>query len=113
MVETTEPQQRHNAATCAIVSLNLPISGCLLLKPEMSPVLVIVADVIGHQALQMALVEHDNVVEQIAAAAGNNAFGDAVLPGTAEHTAAVARRDSPTVNLGEHELNEMPPQTGA
>jgi hypothetical protein len=45
---------------------------------------VIVADVLIHEALQMPFIEHDHMVEQIAAAVSDPAFSDAILPRTAE-----------------------------
>jgi hypothetical protein len=48
----------------------------------MSSVLVKVADVMFHKALQMKFIENDHVVEQIPAAATNPALGNAVLPRT-------------------------------
>jgi len=43
-------------------------------------VLVIIADVLRKKSLQMVLVQSDNVVEHIAAAAFDPALGNAVLP---------------------------------
>jgi len=42
--------------------------------------LVIIADVLGKKSLQMVLVQSDNMVEHIAAAASDPALGNAVLP---------------------------------
>lgn len=41
----------------------------------MSPVIVVVTDVLVDQAFQMTLIEHDHMIE---------AFGNTVLPGTSE-----------------------------
>ena len=45
---------------------------------------MVIADVLVHQAFQMAFIESDNVVEQIAAAVADPTLGDTVLPRTAE-----------------------------
>ena len=45
---------------------------------------VVVLDVLAQQASQMILVEHDDVVEQLAADAPDEALGCPVLPGTSE-----------------------------
>jgi N-acyl-D-aspartate/D-glutamate deacylase len=50
----------------------------------MRSVVVVVADVLGHQALKMAFVEDDDVIEQVSAAVADEAFGNAVLPRAAE-----------------------------
>ena len=46
----------------------------------MGSVFVIVADVLAHESLEMPLVEHDAVIQQIPSAVANPAFGDAILP---------------------------------
>jgi hypothetical protein len=48
----------------------------------MRSVLVVIADVLIHQTFQMAFVENDYMVEQIATAVANPALGDTVLPRT-------------------------------
>jgi hypothetical protein len=50
----------------------------------MRSILEMVADVFVHQALEMALVLYDHVIEQFAAAAADESLGDAVLPRTLE-----------------------------
>jgi len=45
---------------------------------------MIVADILTHQALQMAFIENDDMVEQIAAAVADEPFSNTVLPRTAE-----------------------------
>ena len=53
----------------------------------MSAVVVVVTDVLVHEPLQMALVEHDHMIEQIAAAVADEALGNAVLPRAFERSA--------------------------
>ena len=55
---------------------------CSLPESQMRPVFVIVADVLGEQALQMAIIERDDVIQQIAAATLDPTFRHAILPGT-------------------------------
>ena len=45
---------------------------------------MVVADVFGHETLEMPLVEHNHVIEQIPAAVADKALGDTVLPRIAE-----------------------------
>ena len=47
----------------------------------MSAVVVVIAKVVSKKSLQMAFVESDDVIEQIAAAASHPALGNPVLPG--------------------------------
>jgi hypothetical protein len=46
----------------------------------MRPVFVVIADVLAHEAFEMALVQDDHLVKRITAAAAKEALGDAVLP---------------------------------
>lgn len=48
----------------------------------MSAVVVVIVNVVSKKSLQMAFVESDDVVEQIAATASHPALGNPVLPGT-------------------------------
>ena len=58
-----------------------PASRRLLVQPEVGSVVVIIGNVLREQSLQMALIQGDHVVQQVAAAASDPTFGDAVLPG--------------------------------
>ena len=50
----------------------------------MLSVLVVVTDLLAHQAFQMAFVENDDMVEQVAAAVAGPSLRDTVLPWTPE-----------------------------
>src|ERR1022692_4720386 len=50
----------------------------------MCPVVVVVADILVHQTLEVPFIERNNVIEQVPAAATDEALGDSVLPWTAE-----------------------------
>ena len=50
----------------------------------MRPVLVIIADVITHEAFQMLFVEYDHMIEQFAPTASDEPFRDAILPRASE-----------------------------
>jgi len=65
---------------CRIL-FSLSLSRGFLAQPEMRPVLVVVADVLGHQSFQMALIQDDDMIKQIAAAVSDKASCDTVLPG--------------------------------
>src|ERR1022692_3243308 len=59
-----------------------PASRRLLIQPEVGSVVVIIGNVLGEESLQMALIQRDHVVEQVAAAASDPTLGDTILPGT-------------------------------
>src|SRR5664280_895588 len=58
-----------------------PGSRRLLLQPEVSSVVVIIGNVLGEESLQMALIQGDYVVEQVAAAASDPTLGDPIGEG--------------------------------
>ena len=59
-----------------------PVIGRLFPEAEVGSVFLVIADVLRQQAFQMALVQGDDMVQQIAPATLHPAFGCAVLPGT-------------------------------
>src|SRR5271170_3286539 len=77
--------RRGNDLRMHLSSLHrLSASRRLLVQSKMRTVIVEVANVFVHKALQVAFIQHDHMVEQIAAAGANPTFGHTVLPGTAE-----------------------------
>lgn len=50
----------------------------------MLPVLVIIADVITHEAFQMLFVDYDHMIEQFAPTASDEPFRNVVLPRASE-----------------------------
>ena len=87
MMKTAQPRHGNDFAVRVGVVPFLPAGGCALCQSEVRPVVMVVSDVLLHESFQMALVEHDDMVEEIAAASANPAFGHAVLPGTANGSA--------------------------
>ena len=49
-------------------------------QAEVRAIVVVVRDVLAEQAQQMTVVEHDDMVEELAPDAADPTFGDAVLP---------------------------------
>ena len=84
MMQAIKPRYRYDSATGIGTLLCLTTVRSSLLQREVRPVIVVVADVLAHQSLQMPFVEHDHMVEQIATAIPNPAFGNAILPRTAK-----------------------------
>src|SRR5437868_2121350 len=62
----------HDRSTCWRV----------LRKSQMRPVLVIVEHILGHQTLQMPLIQDDDVIQQVPSATADPALSNAVLPWT-------------------------------
>src|ERR1017187_1229096 len=56
----------------------------VLPKSEMSPVLVVVTDVLIQQPSQMFLIQHDHMIQEISMYTAHPALGNSVLPRTAE-----------------------------
>ena len=63
--------------TRSVVRRSLP-------KPQVRPVFLVVADVIGQKPLQVLFIERDHVVQQIAPTTLDPALGYTVLPRTRE-----------------------------
>src|SRR5664279_2143068 len=63
-------------------------NGCVLPKPEMSSVFVIVEQIQRHQTFKMPLIQNDHVVKQVAPATSNPALRNSVLPWTAKGSAS-------------------------
>jgi hypothetical protein len=80
MMRAAEPRHGNYLRIDRRSHLDFPASESFLVQTEMSPIVMIVANVLIHQAFQMVFIDHDQMVEQIAAAAPNEAFGHTVLP---------------------------------
>ena len=50
----------------------------------MCPVVMVVADILGHESFEVSFVKDDDMIEQVSPAVANEAFCDAVLPRAAE-----------------------------
>ena len=48
----------------------------------MGSILMVVADVLGHEPFQVSLVQDNHVIEQVSSATTDPTFRDPVLPGT-------------------------------
>ena len=67
MMQATKPWHGDDLAACIMIDLGFTPRRRSLCQSEMRSVLVVIADVLRHQAFQMLFVEHNDVVEQIAA----------------------------------------------
>ena len=61
MMQAPEPGHGYDPATCIRICRGDSTLGRLLLQCEMCPVVVVITDVLTHQAFQMGLVEHDHM----------------------------------------------------
>ena len=80
-MQTAEPWHGNNFAACTRCLRRQPSCRSLFLQPEVRPVIMVIADVLVHQALQVAFIENDYVIEQIPAATANESLRHAILPG--------------------------------
>ena len=81
-MQATQSWHSNNPAKGIGVGFLLAASRRFLRQTKMRSVLVEVFDVVAHQSLEMTFVEHDHMIEQIAAAASDEALGNTVLPWT-------------------------------
>src|ERR1039458_8812197 len=82
VIAVMQPAHALLANHCTVFQRACPASRRLLLQPEVGSVVVIIGNVLGEESLQMALIQGDHVVEQVAAAASDPTLGDPILPGT-------------------------------
>ena len=81
MVQPTQASPRGYLTTACRTS---PAKWCLLLKPEVRSVVMIIGEVFKKESLQMALVQSNDVVEQLPSAAAHPALSNTVLPRAAD-----------------------------
>ena len=82
VIAVMQPAHALLANHCTLFQRACPANRRLLIQPEVGSVVVIIGNVLGEESLQMALIQGDYVVEQVAAAASDPTLGDPILPGT-------------------------------
>src|SRR5664280_930866 len=82
VIAVMQPAHALLANHCTVFQRACPASRRLLVQPQVGSVVVIIGNVLGEESLQMALIQRDHVVEQLAAAASDPTLGDPILPGT-------------------------------
>jgi len=65
MMQAAESRHRDDFSSDRLAFCRFSACRSLLPQPEMSPVLMVVADVFIDEPFQVAFTEHDHVVEQI------------------------------------------------
>src|SRR6266850_1894422 len=88
MVQPAESRQGLNLACTHTADFCRPTCWRVLREPKMRPVLVIVVQVRRHQPFEMALIQDNHVVKQVASATSHPALSNTVLPRTAKGRAS-------------------------
>ena len=83
-MESTESRQRDDLVREWRHRRGNSTAGRVLPQSEMSPVFVVIADIVSQQPSQVSLVQNDHMIEQVPTHTSNPALGDAILPGTAK-----------------------------
>src|SRR6202035_4290856 len=97
MVESAESRQGLNLAFTRRADFRRPTCWRVLRESKMSPVLVIVEQVGRHRPFEMALIQDDHVVKQVALATSHPALSNTVLPRTAKRLCELAGFPSPSL----------------
>jgi len=84
MVQTTEPRHRNHLDPWTRNSSGFASCRGLLLQPEMGSIVVVITNILSHEALEMPPIERDDMIEQISSAVANEALSYPILPRAAE-----------------------------
>src|ERR1700738_5054376 len=95
MVQPAQSRQGLKHALTRRAASRGPTCWRVLRESKMSPVLVIVEQVGRHQPFEMALIQDNHVVKQVASATSNPALSNTVLPRTAKGRASWLASDVP------------------
>jgi len=79
MMQTADCRHGNDLRSHDGVHLGSSLSRGLFLQAEMRSVLVIVADTLTHEPFQVALVEHDDMVKQIAPTTAHKSLSNSIL----------------------------------
>lgn len=88
MVQPTQALERDDLTRARRMS---PARRCLLLKPEVRSVVMIIGDVFKEESLQMSLVQSNDMVEQVPSAAADPALSNTVGQSCQLHRIATSR----------------------
>jgi len=80
MMQAAQSRDRNDSAIGRRILFDLASTRGFFAKAEVGAVLVIVGDVCVHESLQLALVHHKHMVEQVPTAIADEALRDSVLP---------------------------------
>ena len=63
MMQAAEPRHGNDLRAHALCWPRSATCRSLLVQPEMRTIIVVIANVLGHEPFQMAFIEHDHMVE--------------------------------------------------
>ena len=98
MVKPAEARQSNDLGGWMRLRLDDSHRGRVLLQGQVRPVVEVVRGEAGQKALQVFLVEDDDVIQEIAACGADEPLGDSVLPRTARRD--LLRFDAQAPNCG-------------
>ena len=105
MVQSTESREGVDRAISPISDRYWPTGWRILRESEVRPIFMVIANLFGHQPLEVLLIPHDHVVQPVSSATPDPALGDAVLPRTAKGSAdGLASQVFPSRNHIDSEL---------
>ena len=90
MVQPAESRKGLNLTFTGRANFSRPTCWRVLRESEVSPVLVVVEQVGRHQPFEMALIQDNHVVQQVASATSHPTLSNTVLPRTAKGRAKLA-----------------------
>ena len=79
MVESADARQRDDLAQ--LRPFGRTPGRSITVERHVGPVVVVEADIVANEPLQVALAEDDDVIEQVASDRPDEPLGEAVLPG--------------------------------
>jgi hypothetical protein len=63
MVQSAQSRQRQNSAGNALVALFDASGGRFLRQSEVRPIIMVIANVLGHETFHMAFIQNDHMVK--------------------------------------------------
>jgi hypothetical protein len=87
MMQAAESGKRENLASRGRIYRCWPTCWRILRQSQVRPILVVVANILGHQPLEVLLIQDDHVIQQVSSATSDPALRDTVLPRAAEGSA--------------------------
>ena len=95
MMQSPESRVRVNLASHRMTYRCSPTCGRIFRESEVRPIFMVVANILGHQPLEVLLIQDDHVVQQVASTTSNPALSNTVLPRTAKASAGWLASDVP------------------
>src|SRR5262249_21250454 len=80
VVQAAESRNRSNLASGCRAQRDRPTHRGVFRKPQMRPVMVVIADVLSHKPFQMPFVQNNHMIQQVSSAASHPALRHPVLP---------------------------------